>query len=85
MSALDLANQLRAKFGDLLSTPAEFHGEITLKLADAERIAEVCEFAKRSLAFDMLLDLSSVDNYGELGSQLVGKIECAHDSGISHG
>ena len=65
MSALDFANQLRAKFGDLLSAPAEFRGEITLKLADAERIAEVCEFAKRSLAFDMLLDLSSVDNYGE--------------------
>ena len=65
MSALDLANQLRAKFGEVLSAPAEFRGEITLKLADAERIAEVCEFAKRSLAFDMLLDLSSVDNYGE--------------------
>ena len=65
MTALDFANQLQAKFGDLLSAPAEFRGEITLKLADAERIAEVCEFAKRSLAFDMLLDLSSVDNYGE--------------------
>ena len=65
MTALDFANQLKAKFGDLLSAPAEFRGEVTLKLADAERIAEVCEFAKRSLAFDMLLDLSSVDNYGE--------------------
>ena len=65
MSALELANQLRAKFGDLLSAPTEFRAEVTLKLADAERIAEVCEFAKQSLHFDYLLDISSVDNYGE--------------------
>jgi len=65
MSALELANQLRAKFGDLLSAPAEFRAEVTLKLADAGRIAEVCEFAKKSLHFDYLLDISSVDNYGE--------------------
>jgi NADH-quinone oxidoreductase subunit C len=65
VSALDLANQLRAKFGELLSEPAEFRGEVTLTLADAERIAEVCEFAKKSLGFNMLLDISSIDNYGE--------------------
>ncbi|PAW85556.1 MAG: NADH-quinone oxidoreductase subunit C [Pedosphaera sp. Tous-C6FEB] len=65
MSALDLANQLKAKFGDVLSAPSEFRGEVTLKLADAERIAEVCEFAKKSLSYDMLLDITSIDNYGE--------------------
>ena len=51
MSALDLANQLKAQFGDLLSEPAEFRGEVTLLVADAERITEVCEFAKNSLGF----------------------------------
>jgi len=65
VSALDLANQLKAKFGDLLSEPVEFRGEVTLKVADAERIAEVCEFAKKALGFSMLLDISSIDNYGE--------------------
>jgi NADH-quinone oxidoreductase subunit C len=65
MPAIDLANQLKAKFGDLLSEPAEFRGEVTLKVADAECIAEVCEFAKKSLGFNMLLDISSIDNYGE--------------------
>jgi NADH-quinone oxidoreductase subunit C len=65
VSAIDLANQLKAKFGDLLSEPAEFRGEVTLKLADAERIAEVCEFAKKTLGFNMLLDITSIDNYGE--------------------
>ncbi|HTD68782.1 MAG TPA: NADH-quinone oxidoreductase subunit C [Candidatus Limnocylindria bacterium] len=65
MSALEFANQLKAKFGDLLSEPNEFRGEVTLKVADAECIAEVCEFAKNSLGFNMLLDISSIDNYGE--------------------
>jgi NADH-quinone oxidoreductase subunit C len=65
VSALDFANQLRAKFADLLSEPAQFRGEVTLRVADAERIAEVCEFAKMSLGFNMLLDISSLDNFGE--------------------
>ena len=65
MAAAELANQLQAKFSDVLSGPAEFRGEVTLKLADPERIAEVCEFAKKSLSYDMLLDITSIDNYGE--------------------
>ena len=65
MTALEPANQLKARFGDLLSEPSEFRGEITLHLADAERIADVCEFAKKDLGFDYLVDVSSLDNYGE--------------------
>jgi NADH-quinone oxidoreductase subunit C len=65
MSALEQANKLKAKFGDVLSEPAELHGEIAVRLADAERIAEVCEFSKRELGFDYLVDISSLDNYGE--------------------
>ena len=65
MTALESANQLKAKFGDLISEPAEFRGEITLKVADAEKIAEVCAFAKNELGFDYLVDISSVDNYGD--------------------
>ena len=66
MTAQELAEQAaRASFGDLLSEPAEFRGEVTLKLSDAERIAEVCAFAKKELGFDYLVDISSVDNYGE--------------------
>ena len=65
MSALDFANQLKARFGELLSEPAEFRAEVTLRATDAERITEVCEFAKQSLGFNMLLDISSLDNYGE--------------------
>lgn len=65
MAALDLAQQLKAKFGDLLSESTEFRGEHTLIVADAERLAEVCEFAKKLLGFTMLLDITGIDNYGE--------------------
>jgi NADH-quinone oxidoreductase subunit C len=65
VTALELAKQLRAKFGELLSEPTEFRGEVTMDVADSERIAEVCAFAKKELSFDFLVDISSVDNYGD--------------------
>ena len=64
-NALGFAQQLTAKFGDLISEPVEFRGEITMKLSDAERIGEVCAFAKQTLAFDYLVDITSIDNYGD--------------------
>jgi NADH-quinone oxidoreductase subunit C len=65
MSALESAQQIKAQFGDLVSEPAEFRGEISLTLADAEKILDVCRFARQQLGFDYLVDVSSVDNYGE--------------------
>jgi len=64
VSALESANKIKAKFGDLVAEPTEFRGEITLKIADAEKIFDVCRFAK-SIGFDYLVDICSVDNYGE--------------------
>ena len=64
-TATQLAQQLKAKFGDLISEPAEFRGELTVIVADAGRIAEVCGFCKEELGFDYLVDLSGVDGYGE--------------------
>ena len=65
MNSLDLAQKIKAKFGDLISEPAEFRGEISVSLADAEQITAVCKFAKEQLGFDYLVDISSVDNYGD--------------------
>ena len=62
---LEIAIQLRDQFSDLFGTPTEFRGEATLTLSDPNRIAEVCLYAKTALDFNLLLDLSSVDNYGE--------------------
>ncbi len=65
MTALELARKLKAQFDDLLSDPSEFRGEITLKVLDSERISDLCAFAKKELGFDYLVDISSVDNYGD--------------------
>ena len=65
MAALYLAKQLKAKFGDLISEPTKFRGEVSAKISDAERIVEICAFAKKELGFDYLVDVSSIDNYGE--------------------
>lgn len=64
-TSLELAGQLREKFGDLISEPLEFRGEVTVTVTNSERIAEVCQHAKTALGFDFLIDLSSVDNYGD--------------------
>ncbi len=65
MKALELAQRLKARFGDSLSEPGEFRGEITLQAADPELIPEICLFAKKDLGFDYLVDITSVDNYGD--------------------
>ncbi len=62
---LEFAQKLRDHFPDLISTPVEFRGEASLDIADPEKIAEVCAVAKAELGFDLLLDLSTVDNYGD--------------------
>ena len=78
---LGTSQKLKAKFGDLISEPAEFRGEITLKVADAEQIAEVCRFAKNDLGFNYLVDISSVDNYGDDPRWTV----VYHLRGLTHG
>ena len=65
MTALDLAQQIQSKFGSLIAAPVEFRGEVTVKISDADRITEICAFAKNQLGFDYLVDISSVDNYGD--------------------
>ncbi len=64
-TAAEFAKQLKTEFGELISEPTEFRGEITVNIADASRITEVCEFAKHELGFDYLIDISTLDNYGE--------------------
>src|SRR5882672_12871061 len=63
--AVEFAGRLRAKFLDLISEPSEFRGEVSMRVADPEKIAEVCDFAKAELGFDYLVDVSSLENYGD--------------------
>jgi NADH-quinone oxidoreductase subunit C len=64
VTATQAATALKSQFGDLIADPVEFRGEISVKLADPEKIADVCAFAK-SIGFTYLVDICSVDNYGE--------------------
>lgn len=64
MTLLEPASKLKAKFGDLISEPSEYRGEITVTVVNAQEIAVVCGFAKKQLGFNYLVDISSVDNYG---------------------
>src|SRR5438094_8862144 len=65
MTALELVQKLKDRFGSVLGEPSEFRGEITLNVLDAVQISDVCAFAKKELGFDYLVDISSVDNYGD--------------------
>ena len=65
MNSIETAQKLIAQFGEELSLPFEFRGEVTLVVHDVERIPEICSFARQTLGFDYLVDISSVDNYGD--------------------
>ena len=64
-TAADLAQQIKDKFGKLISEPVGFRGEFTLNLIDADKVVEVCEFAKHKLNFNYLIDISTLDHYGD--------------------
>ena len=53
---------IQAKFQ--VAKKIEFRGETTL-LVERTAIKELCAFCKDTLGFNMLLDLSGVDNFGE--------------------
>jgi NADH-quinone oxidoreductase subunit C len=62
MSLEAAASKLQEQFSSVQRT--DFRGEVTLEMA-LELIEPACKFAKEQLGFDFLLDLSSVDNFGD--------------------
>ena len=64
MSPSDAAAKITLKFPSAILGENEFRGEKTLKL-DASSLREICLFAKEELAFDYLVDVSSVDHFGD--------------------
>jgi len=62
MTPHKLAKSLQGQFRNAISGPIQFRGEVTLELGDAARIAEVCSYAKASLGFNYLTDITSVDH-----------------------
>ena len=64
-AALSLAQKLTARFAGLISEQVEFRAEVTLRISDIQKIVEICSFAKTELGFDYLVDITSLDHYGE--------------------
>jgi NADH-quinone oxidoreductase subunit C len=65
LTAHDLARKLVSQFSGSFAEPSEFRGEVSLDLLDSEQIAAVCQYAKSELGFNLLLDITSIDNYGD--------------------
>ena len=66
MTAKEAAQKLRQRFANDVSEPTEFRGEITVTVS-REQIVPVCKFLKTDAetSFEMISDLSGVDNYGD--------------------
>ncbi|MBA3830543.1 MAG: NADH-quinone oxidoreductase subunit C [Chthoniobacterales bacterium] len=64
MTGPELLSSLSQLFGTKILERIEFRGETTFVI-DARDIREIAKFCKEELSFDYLLDISSVDNFGE--------------------
>src|SRR5918992_635261 len=64
MTGQDLLASLGKLLGAKLQEKIEFRGESTFVILPAD-LREVAKFCKDELSFDYLIDISSVDNFGE--------------------
>ena len=64
MTLSEISQKLEAKSGQDSLKKTEFRGELTYTYP-VERLKEILSFCKGSLGFDYLVDISSVDNFGD--------------------
>src|SRR5262245_41833843 len=64
MTAQELFDSLQSSLGEKLQQKTEFRGEITYAIRESD-LREIAEFCRDKLSFDYLLDITSVDNFGE--------------------
>ena len=60
----ELLNSLGQTFGEKLQHKTEFRGETTYTIA-ASDLHEIAKFCRDDLSFDYLLDITSIDNFGQ--------------------
>ena len=63
MTGPELLTSLGKTFGSKLQEKIEFRGETTFVIAPGD-LREVAQFCKKELSFDYLLDITSVDHFG---------------------
>jgi NADH-quinone oxidoreductase subunit C len=64
MTAAQSAKALQEKFGSAITQVGEFRGEITV-VVGKDALHAVMKYCQGELAYDLLLDISSVDNSGQ--------------------
>jgi NADH-quinone oxidoreductase subunit C len=64
MTGQELLGSLGKLLGGKIREQAEFRGETTC-LISANELREVAKFCRDDLSFDYLIDISSIDNFGE--------------------
>src|ERR1700757_3302406 len=64
MTGSELLNSLSQLCGSKLQEKTEFRGETTYTILPID-LREVAAFCRNELSFDYLIDITSVDNFGE--------------------
>ena len=64
MSCDEVFESLGSSFGEKLQDKTEFRGETTYTIS-ASDLREIAKFCRNELSFDYLLDITSIDNFGE--------------------
>ncbi len=64
MTPQEIFDSLGQAFGEKLQLKTEFRGETTYAIA-ANDLREIAKFCCAQLSFDYLLDITSIDNFGE--------------------
>ena len=64
MTSQDILDSLSKSFGQQLQDKTEFRGEITYTISP-EHLRDLAKYCRDDLSFDYLLDITSIDNFGE--------------------
>jgi NADH-quinone oxidoreductase subunit C len=64
MTSKDAIESLEKSFKEKLQSKTEFRGETTSAIAAGD-LRKITKFCRDSLGFDYLLDITSIDNFGE--------------------
>ena len=64
MTRQELLDSFSKSFGEKIQNKTEFRGETTFTIA-ASDLREIAEFCREELSFDYLIDVTSIDNFGE--------------------
>lgn len=64
MTVSEFMDSLLKSFGDKIKSKTEFRGETTCVIG-ASDLRDIAKFCRDELLFDYLLDITSIDNFGE--------------------